>query len=269
MIASLSLALAFIGSVQTDPVPPVSRWILRSDPALCRLERQNAEPPVTLSIDTTPGSDVYRVAIASRAVKGSASFVPAALTFASSVKPMNGRASVATLPNGMPVIWMQGLAPEFLDQLASTDRVTIATINGKGGSAAVIGPAEAVRAFRGCNAEQLIDWGADAGQFAPGGTIPVAVKNRDAWLSNKELLALGRQSAKSNFDAVFRVAISADGIIDDCRAVTDDVDKKAEKIACSAVVDKPLFTAAKDPNGQFVRGVATFRVVLERRTSRH
>ena len=268
MIASLSVALALAGNVQTDPISPVSRWMLRSDPALCRLERQNTEPPVTLSIDTTPGSDVYRVAIASRTVKGSASLVPAALTFAPSLITLNGRASVATVPNGIPVIWMQGVAPEFLDQLASADRVTIATNKGVGGSVAVVGTAEAVKAFRSCNAEQLIDWGADAGQFAPGGTIPVAIQNRDAWLSHKELLALAMQSRQSNIDVVFRVAISVEGTVDDCRAVTDDIDKKSEKIACSAVVNKPLFTAAKDPGGRSVRGVATFRVVLERRPSR-
>ncbi|MGH6652471.1 MAG: hypothetical protein ACREB7_15210 [Sphingopyxis sp.] len=268
MIVSLAGALALIGAAETAPAPPVSRWTLRDDPARCLLERQTVEPPGTLSIDTTPGSDAYRVAITGRDIKGATSLAPAALTFAPSPKRLDGRASVAKLPTGMPVIWMQGVAPAFLDELAGAETVTIKTSQGVGGSISVVGAVEAVKAFRHCETDQLIDWGADAAQFAPGGARPVALKNRDAWLSNTELMAVAKELGQSNIDAAFRVSVSADGVVDGCRAVADAIDKGVEAAACAGVLNKPLFVAAKDPGGGSVRGVATFRVALERRPSR-
>lgn len=97
--------------------------------------------------------------------------------------------------------------------------------------------------------------------------MPVAVKNRDEWLSKGQLLAAKGQSRRLDIDEVFRVTVSPDGLIDDCHSSSDKIETGFEKTVCDAVVKRPLFTAAKDPTGQSIRGVATFRVRLVSRPS--
>jgi hypothetical protein len=265
MIVSLIGAMALAANAQTIQSARASRWRLQADPGLCVLERHDTEPAVTLSVRTLPGSDDYRVAIATPALEKLVSFAPATLTFAPSQKTRNGRANVVKLPDGARVIWMEGIPPGSLDDLSIADTVTIATKSGESASVKLTSSAKAVEALRRCNADQLIDWGADPGQFAPGGTMPVATKDRDVWLSKSQLLGVMGKSGRSDVDAAFRVAVSPDGAIDDCRALSDKTGKGVEKAVCDAVLKKPFFTAARDPGGQPVRGVATFRVLLASR----
>lgn len=262
MIATLVGALVLIGDAQSNPSPSVPRWSLRVEPARCLLERRNPEPPATLSIDTTPGSDSYRVAIASRDIKGSASFAPASLIFAPSQKVLQGFASIAKIPDGTPVIWMEGVPPSLLDDLAGAESVTIAKGSNVRGAAQVDSTAHAVEALRRCNADQLVEWGADAAQFGPGGKMPIALKDRDEWLSKSELLLMASQSKRSTISDDFRVTVGTDGVIKECHAIADVTEAGLEKMACAAVMNKRLFTPARDASGSPVRGVATFRINL-------
>lgn len=265
MIASLVGAMTFVASAQAMQTAQSSRWTLQADPGLCILERHSAEPQATLSIRTSPGSDDYRVVIIASTLKKSVSFAPATLTFAPSQKTLKGHANVVKLTNGTRAIWMEGVPPSLLDDLSGADTVTMATTSREPASVKVAGSTKAVEALRRCSADQLIEWGADARQFAPGGTIPVAVKHRDEWLSNSQLLAAKGRSARVDIDEVFRVTVSPGGVIDDCHALSDKIEKGLEKVVCDAVVGKPHFAAAKSADGQPVRGVATFRILLASR----
>lgn len=267
MTISLVGTMALAAIAQTAQPVPTAQWRLQADPGLCVLERRNPEPPVTLSIKTSPGSDAYQVAIISSTLSKSASIAPAMLTFAPSQKTLNGRARVVRLPDGTRAIWMEDVDPALLDDLSGAETVTAALASGESVSVKVASSAKAVNALRRCNADQLIAWGADPGQFAPGGTMPVAVKNRYDWLSKSKLLAVMGKSRQPDLDEEFRVAVSAAGVIDDCHALSDKTEKSVEKTVCDAVVRESLFTAAKDPAGQPVRGVATFRIRLATRPS--
>lgn len=267
MMALLIGVLALLPAQQASPQPTGSRWVLRADPARCLLERQNVDPPSTLSIDTTPGSDTYRVAIANGNIKGFASLAPASLTVDPSRQAIKGLASVAKLPDTRMVIWMDGVPPAFLDNLADAGSVAISARSGAMASAPVAAPAEAIAALRDCIADQLTDWGADTAQFAPGGTGAVAIDSRDDWLSTKDVMTIVGRSSQPDIDAIFRVAVSADGVIDDCRAVDEKIEDGVQKTACAAVLGKRLFNAAKDAGGRPVRSAATFRVDLARRPS--
>lgn len=265
MIISLVGAMALAADAQAVQTARTTGWRLQADPALCVLERRNAEPPVTLSIETIPGSDDYRLAIAAPAINKSPALAPASLIFAPSQKMRSGRARVGKLPDGTPVIWMENLAPGLLDELSGAETMTIASGSRERVSVQVASSAKAVEALRRCNADQLLEWGADAGQFALGGTPPVAVKNREEWLSKSELLKVMGEARRPDVDETFRVAVSADGVVDDCHAVSDKLQKGAESAACAPVLGKALFTPARDSAGHPVRGVATFRVRLTSR----
>lgn len=267
MIVSLVGAIALVVNAQPIQTADNTHWTLRADAGLCVLEKQGTEAKVKLSIATVPGSDSYRVAIASPAIKRMASFAPASLSFTPSQKRLSGRASVLKSSDGSRVLLMDGVPLDLLDALSGADTLMMAIKSGENVSLQVAGSAKAVKALRQCNADQLIDWGADAGQFAPGGTMPIAIKDRDVWLSKSELLKVASKSTRSEIDVVFRVTVSPEGIVDECHALTDKAEKGVEKTACDAVVRKPLFTGAKDANGRSVRGVATFRIVLISRPS--
>ena len=267
MIAAFMNALTVLGVAQASPAPSVGRWTLRVEPAHCSLERQDPESSSTLSIDTVPGSDSYRLAVTSESVGGSASFQPASLTFAPSQKVSSGLASVAELPNKTSVIWMQGLSPSFLKDVVGTTTVTLATKKGVKITVPLARIANAVEALRRCSADQLVEWGADPAQFLPGGTTPVALKPRDAWISNGDFLALAGQSNRSTINDVFRLTVTTDGVATTCHATAEITEPALEKSVCAAVLNKRLFNPAKDANGGAVRGAATFTVNLMRQTS--
>lgn len=267
MILLMGLA-ALLPDVTTTPAPSSARWVLQVDPALCALERRNVEPAATMLVSGVPGADYYQVTIVGRDITKSASFGPAALTTGPSGKALNGYARAGMPADGLGAIRMDGVAPAFLDSLDGADTVTIAMKSGARATLPVSGTTKAIEAFRRCNADQLIEWGAAPSQFAPGGTRPIAIKTRDNWLSNEQTLAVAAQSKLSEIDAVFRVAISEIGAIDDCRPSSVDTEKKVETAVCAAVINKVLFIAATDASHHPVRGVATFRVLVTSRQSR-
>lgn len=263
MLIAATGALLLLGQTATASAAPSSRWSLKIEPARCRLDRRNVDPPYLLSIDTTPGSDSYRLVIASRDIKGPGSLSPASLTFGPLQKSLAGSAGVGKRPDGTPFFRMEGVSPALLDDLSNADTMTISIRSKVVAVVSVPGAGKAIEAFRRCSADQLMEWGADAAQFAPGGRTPVALKDRDSWISVEALKAIAG-SSRSDVDADFRVAVSVSGVIDECRAVDGEVEEDLRKMVCAAVMRKRLFAPGTDPNGTAVRGIATFRVRLIR-----
>lgn len=220
-----------------------------------------------MSIDTTPGSDNYRVAVTVDGTNASTSLTPASLTFSPSQNITTGLARVAQLSNNASVIMMQGLPPSVLDNLSGSSAVTLEVKKGVKSIVSITGSAKAVEALRKCNAEQLLEWGADPVQFSPGGTVPTALKPRDEWISNSEFLQLAGKSRGSSINDDFRVLVATDGIISECHATARITELNLEKSVCAAVVGRRLFSPAKDASGNAVLGAASFRVSLMRPTS--
>lgn len=263
MIAALLGVLAILGGTQDTPARPIARWSLQVEAAHCALVRLSPETGSTFSIDATPGSDSYRLAIKKEGVDASESFKPASLTFAPSQKVTTGLARVAKLPNRTVVTLMQGLPASLLDDLSGASTVTLEA-KGLKTIVPVPGAAKAVEALRKCNADQLVEWGADPAQFALGGTTPIALKSRDEWISNSVLLNLAGESGRSTINDEFRLLVASDGVIAECHATAAITEKSLEKHTCAAVVGRRLFSPAKDASGNAVVGAATFTISLIR-----
>ncbi|MFN3434290.1 MAG: hypothetical protein ACK4ZY_07800 [Sphingomonas sp.] len=266
MFVLISSVLMMSGQVAPPTDPTSSRWSLKVDPAHCQLERRNAAAAQFLSIDTVPGSDSYRVLIGGIDSKGPATLTRGALHFAPSEKSVTGLVSGVRLSDGTMLLRLEGLPPELLDDLAEAESMSVLIKSRAAGSVLTPGAAKAVAALRGCSAGQLIDWGADAGQFAPGGRLPVALTSRDDWIANRDLMALATKSTQADTHVTFRIGITAGGGIEDCHPVTAS-SADVTKIACAAVVGKTLFSPARDAGGRPVRGVATFDINVMRRPS--
>lgn len=265
MIGRLA-ALAVAASLVPSPaIAQASPWVVRVGPGRCIMERHQGTPAAMLAIETVPGSDTFRVAIATDGIGNVRTLSPSSLSFTPSRRESKGLASAANLP-GSPerVIWTTGVSPDLLDHLAQSDGVTLAA--GKATASFPLDKAPgAVRALRRCIADQLVAWGADAGQFAPGGAPPVSLKDRDGWLSPKDLIGIVPSFRESDLNATLRVGILPDGTVDDCHAVDGVPNGDVEKHACAPVLGKRLFTPAHDVAGRPVRGAATFTVRLMRR----
>lgn len=267
MIAALVGALALLGGTPDTPARPVARWSLQVEPAHCALARLNPETGLTFSIDATPGSDSYRLAIKKDGIDASESLKPASLTFAPSQKVTTGLARVAKLPNRAVVTLMQGLPASLLDDLSVASSVTLEVKGGVKSIVPVPGAAKAVEALRKCNADQLVEWGADPAQFALGGKTPTALKSRDEWIPNAGLLKLAGESGRSIVNDDFRLLVARDGVISDCHATAAITEKSLEKGTCAAVVGRRLFSPARDASGIAVVGAAAFTINLIRRPS--
>lgn len=267
MIATLLGALALLGETGTATAPTAARWSLQVEPAHCTLVRQKSETGSTLSIDTTPGSDNYRLGITGDDMAPSESLKHASLTFFPSQKVTTRLARVARLPDDATVIVMQGLPSSLLDDLSGAATLTIESAGGGKIILPVSGAASAVKAFRKCDADQLVDWGADPAQFTVGGTVPIALVPRDEWISNNEFLKLAGKSKRLAVNDDFRLLVALDGVITECHATADITEKSLEQSACAAVIGRQLFSPAKDSSGNAVRGAATFRITLIRRPS--
>lgn len=153
MITALIGASALLRGIQANSEHSVARWSLQVEPAHCALERQSPEEGSTFSIDTTPGSDSYRVAIMASAIKFFASLMPASLTFAPSQKVTKGLAQGVKLSSNTGVVLMQGLPPSVLDDLSGTSTVKLEVRKGIKIIVSMPGSNKAVEALRKCNAD--------------------------------------------------------------------------------------------------------------------
>jgi hypothetical protein len=267
MILAFGAAFALVAAMQAGPAPFGGRWAVRVEPAQCRLERETADASTGFWVDTMPGSDSYRVAIPVAGADVAESFGHGSLSFGPAGKVVPGLVRVTRLPAGVLRLTMQGLPAALPDDLAVASTVTIANADGVSGTAAFGGSDKAVATLRRCNADQLIEWGADLAQFEPGGTTPAALTPSDDWIPNGTLLRLAEQSRRPVIDDAFRLLVATDGTIGECHALNDASEPEFARTACDAVVGRRRFRPARNAAGAAVQGAATFAVSLRRQDS--
>jgi hypothetical protein len=264
-----SIALAMISAAPTPPaVAQAGQWQVEVAPAQCRLNRSIAgAQPSAISIQTVPGSDANQLTLAGPALRGivGAQLEPARLVFADSTT-IDVRARAVRIDGELAAaVRINGIGPVLLDGLAAGDAFVLKGHNRE--QVTTIGDsAKAIAALRRCNADQLVEWGAEPSQFQPGGEIPAALKSRDEWIPNDQLIRISTD--RSEFQAVLKVGISPDGTIDACDAIDDGGSSNVAKIACGPVLGRKLFTPARAPDGHAVRGAATFPIQMIRRPGR-
>ncbi|SOB86882.1 hypothetical protein SAMN06297144_1993 [Sphingomonas guangdongensis] len=257
MLIPLAVALLVQGAA-----PEVSAWQVREAPTRCTIAQQT--PGRITAISTVPGSDSYRLVVADASIADVGALASAAIRFAPSGKRLQGLASAGTVAGGQRLVRMDGLPPELLDRLAESASLALTVRSHPDVAVPVSGAAAGVAALRTCEAARLIAWGADARQFEAGGRRPVAIRNRDEWVSSSDFMAVAEQS-RGDVNAVFRVTVASSGTIETCRAVTADTLPAVERVVCRVVVNKRLFTPAADSAGTAVAGAATFPILLQRR----
>lgn len=251
------IRIPFVAACLFAAVPAAAQdWALDIQPAQCTLTRAVTGPePMLVSLWTLPGSGKTTMIVASRNVPdaGTRPF-PIAMQFA------EGTPAIAGTGGAFPVrkeaghgIAIKELGPEFLDGFAKSSTITFIVAGKSHGPFAYPKAGGAIRAFRKCAADQLIEWGADPAQFAAGGKTPVPLEPTKTWLTIGQVGDLGGRNA--SFSATFRLSVSPDGTVDGCAVIDEPADKRAERIGCGALMHRKLFTPAQDAAGKAVRGV--------------
>lgn len=240
-------------------------WELLQQPRTCTLMRTLASADGGRLIFSAEPGNSYRIQLAMAALPRHPSYsFPVELRLTGAEK----RIAAYAMP-GKPAdraheaIDISGVEPGDMAQLMSASAVRLRFGGGGVGPLPLDGAAEAIPALTQCVAQRMIDMGADAAQFAPGGAGPVALVNRDSWLSVGQMLAVARARSEAHgVDARFRVGIDPAGKIDDCAEFAGGSGPEVERLACDAVVGRTLFRPATDPQGRAVRSVAVFPVTL-------
>lgn len=231
-------------------------WGIEIEPAECTLTRAVTEPaPMLISLWTLPGSGLTTLVIVSRDVPaGDAKPFPVTLQFAEGSPAIKGTAGVFPVrKEAGRGIAIRELGPEFLDGFAKGSSFTVTVGSKSYGPVAYPKAGGAIRAFRKCAADQLIEWGADPAQFGAGGKMPAPLEPTKTWLSIGQIGDLAGRN--DSFRATFRLSVSPEGKVDGCAVVDEPADKRAEKIGCAALAGRQLFAPAMDAAAKPVRGV--------------
>jgi hypothetical protein len=255
-VLTAAMFLPFAAQAQTT-----GKWEVKVAPAECSLIRTVTGPaPALLAIRTVTGTDQYVVLASGKEVPVGNKPFPATLGF-DAAKPAPTNATPAGRLAAGPAVQFFELKPSVLDDFAAAKSVAMGTGAGSFARFDLPNARGAIGALRKCVADQLVDWGADPAQFAPGGTPPVALKPSDDWLTNEQMLKLG-VGVSGGIDYLYRVTVSTSGTVESCKRDTAGPGDKDEKLGCDPLIGQKLFKPAKNAAGAPVKGVATFRVTL-------
>lgn len=250
--------------------PQQPAWRLRSVGNECMLVGQLSPGDAYLAVEAIAGTDYYRFAVGGRELHESMSgaLFPLTIIFQDAAARFDRRASGAALPDGGgTMIRFDGVEADVIQALGRASALSLERKGKAYGPYTFHDADKAVAALQNCMNDRLTLWGADPGQFEPGGAKPVAVRSRDDWVPNDTLLRLAYFIPRSGamLAALMRVSVSEDGRVDGCARLEGPTDATFEKMACAAVLAKQLFRPAHDPAGKAVRGAATFEIRLASR----
>jgi hypothetical protein len=268
-IFRISIAAACLFAAAPAAAQGAHDWALDIQPGECTLNRAVMEPtPLLVSVWTRPGSDYNILVLASRDLPNiGGRSVPVSIRFGDTGPEVKGNGfDFPIRPEAGQGLSVRGLRADFLDGFARSSTMRV-TIGGKTyGPFAIPKAGGAIRAFKGCVSDQLVEWGADPAQFAPGGKAPAPI-NPEITLTNRQLSEVA--DGGDTFHAVFRLSISPAGVVDGCTRIDGEKDRGAEKRGCTIMMGQKYAIPASDPQGKPVRGVLTFEIGLLRRRVRY
>jgi hypothetical protein len=258
-LSALCAAPAAAQTSQPAPTAP-ARWHLDGSTDRCLLSRRLEGTPLAANfiLRTIPGSGRYDVILAAPGLPSDVR------------RP--GRRSVLTLSPGGTGHVREGVAVDLPDavgsgvafgplpalliaELARASAVTLADDQGPPlGRWTLPIAARAAEALAACEAEKLVDWGADPAGFEPGATPARPTRDPATWLTIRDF-GLATTSQSAAYTVVFRLAVGADGKPTDCRVIESagNVDLTG---ACRALSSRARYEPARDSSGNPIRSVA-------------
>ena len=260
------LALALVGVVQGDTAAPVAAWVARNELAQCAIRHvPKANEPAFVEISRQVGDARYLIEFSDRTSwrfrpsVGMGRLVAGSVwveTLADFVAGRDGRTN-AIMGVDERVVRAMGDKGSFRMESATGS-------NWRLGPVAVPNLSTGLALLQGCERAQLIAWGADAAQFAPGGRPPSGFDAGNT-LSQRERARL--LTGLSNVDLLTVLTVSPTGTVEGCDMTFVPAGNAAEARICGALAGRHVATPARDAAGRAVRGVVTFHPSLMRRSA--
>jgi hypothetical protein len=269
--AALILASAAPAAAQTAPAPvQPARWHLDGATDRCVLTRrlEGTPTPATFILRTIPGSGRYDIILAAPDLPGG--FRRSGRLFSLSLAPGGQARALRAAPVDLPPALGEGavfapLPPAIADELARATIVQVADDQGRAlGSWAIPLGARAAEALAYCEAEKLVEWGADPAGFEPGATRPQPREDPARWLTQRDF-GLATALTSAAYAAVFRLTLDREGRATACTLIESagNVDLTG---ACRALRSRARYEPARDAAGNPIASVAIHMVSVRMET---
>lgn len=275
--ALLALAPVPLAAQPAQPEPSADsqpqRWHLDGATSRCVLSRRLAGEPVpaTFILRTIPGSGRYDLILASPDLPSEIRRLRSRSRLTVSLHPAGIAVETRAATIELATALGEGVAigPLPADFLPAFQRTATLALSGEDGREiarwAVPAAARAAEAVSYCEAEKLVEWGADPAGLEPGATRPQPADNSESWLTPRQL-GLHDILASFAYTAVYRLGLDADGRVSDCTLIESagNVDLGH---SCQVLTRVARYTPARDSAGNAIRSVAihlvSFRVATD------
>ncbi|MEA3040624.1 MAG: hypothetical protein QOC65_113 [Sphingomonadales bacterium] len=269
LAAALSALCALPAAAQPAPAQP-ARWHLDGATDRCVLSRrlEGTPLPATFILRTIPGSGRYDMILAAPDLPGDLRRPSRTLSvhFAPAGQPHAVRAALVDLPGALGEGAVYGpLSAQIGADLARATAVQVADEQGRAlGSWAIPLGARAAEALAYCEAEKLVDWGADPAGFEPGATRPRPREDAGRWLTQRDF-GLATALTSAAYAAVFRLTLDREGRATACTLIESagNVDLAG---ACRALRSRARYEPARDAAGNAIVSVAIHIVSVRMET---
>jgi TonB family protein len=256
---ALVLAAAAAQAAPAQEAPQPARWQVDGSTSRCVLTRrlEGSPVPATFVLRTIPGSGRYDVVLTSPEFPESlrrggrmatVSFAPGGATY-------ERRAAEVALPGQRSDAIMLGPLPaDFAAGFARATTLTLSYGGSSEGSWTIPAAARAAEAFRFCETEKQVEWGADRAGLEAGATQARPIGDSYTWLTERDV---GLLEAANNqaMTAVFRLVVGPDGRASECTVLESGGTSEIDSRACRALARRARFEPARDPQGTAVTGV--------------
>ncbi|HEX8653894.1 MAG TPA: hypothetical protein VF693_01555 [Allosphingosinicella sp.] len=262
LAAALSALCALPAASQPAPAQP-PRWHLDGATDRCVLSRrlEGTPSPVTFILRTIPGSGRYDMILAAPDLPGELRHTGRAfsLSFAPGGQAHALRSAPVALPRALGEGVVFGPLPSTIPaELAGATAVQVADRGRAIGSWTIPLGARAAEAMAYCEAEKLVDWGADPAGFEPGATRPQPREDPARWLTQRDF-GLATALTSAAYAAVFRLTLDREGRATGCTLIESagNVDLTG---ACRALRSRARYQPARDAAGNPIASVAIHMV---------
>lgn len=234
------------------------KWAVQIAPGECTLLRTTggAEPSL-LRLKTKVGTERYWLALAGKDVRDVSGMMPEQVELRVDGKVAAERfGSQSNQPeSGFNRLYhVSGIGRDAIDAIARGETLEVRASSGKVATISMASAAKAFAAFRTCEADQLIEWGADPAQFEPGGSAPV-VMDRDQLVPQERLRQI--KAPGRAIQPEHHLILSTEGVVEKCAATYGIPDSNMEQVVCTYLTGRKIGEPARDPSGKAVRGVVT------------
>jgi len=257
-VAAIFGLLALLGSRAETAAAAEDSWSLNVAPGECQLKRHySLNPPMRLSIETDVGSDRYSLSIARKNIDAPSDGFESDVALRIDGR-VEARDFVGVFETNAPydrAANMASLSAKAIDAIGAGHDLAIRGKKLRIGPVTLPQAAEAIAALRRCEAEQLIEWGADASQFQPGGARP-DVMDRDLLIPQQVLRRMRFPQQRGKIS--YALLLNEQGSVVRCSRHSGPGNPAFDRELCAQLQGRKIGTPARDPAGKPVRGVVTY-----------